>query len=163
MKMEKIKESAKRLFKDIKEYSPAAVVFLVYYLIVHFTRSAFCPLINLTGFPCAGCGLTRAFLYMAMGQFKRAAYINPMAFLIVLFLVYCGYFRYIKGTKIKGFKIFFTLLIICMLAFYAVRMYLYFPDRVPYVYTENSILARKVPGYENAVKQLIRAIRLRNL
>lgn len=159
MKMKKIKESAERLFKDIKEYSPAAVVFLVYYLFVHFTRTAFCPLINMTGFPCAGCGLTRAFLYMASGQFKRAAYINPMAFLIVLFLVYCGYFRYIKGTKIKGFKVLFSLLVISMLVFYVVRMFLYFPGRVPYVYTEDNVFSRRIPGYRNMAERLIQLIK----
>lgn len=159
MKMEKIRESAKRICKDIKEYSPAAVIFLVYYLLVHFTGNAFCPMISLTGFPCAGCGLTRAFLYMALGQFKRAAYINPMAFVIVLFLAYCGYFRYIRGTKIKGFKVLFTALVISMLVFYAVRMYLFFPGRVPYVYTEDNVFSKRIPGYRNMAKGLVQLIK----
>ncbi len=153
MNMKKAKKSFDRIVKDIKEYSPAGIVFLVYYLLIRVTGRAFCPLINLTGFPCAGCGLTRAFLYMASGDFERAAYINPMSFLILLFLVYCGYFRYIRGTAIKGFKTVFALLVACMLIFYAVRMYLYFPHRVPYVYAEGNMLSRIIPGYRSMVSR----------
>lgn len=159
MKMKKIKESGKRIYSDIKEYSPAGIVFLVYYLLIRLTKSTFCPMLGLTGFPCAGCGLTRAFLYMAKGQFARAAYINPMAFPIIAFLLYCGYFRYVRGTAIRGFKVLLALLVICMLVFYVVRMYLYFPDRIPYVYNRNNILAQRMPGYQNIAGRLIQMIK----
>lgn len=157
--MIKIKQCINRILSDIKEYFPAVLVFFVYYIIIHMIRAAFCPLINLTGFPCAGCGLTRAFLYIATGQFEKAAYMNPMSFLIILFLLYCGYFRYIRGTGIKCFKLLFTVLILSMLAFYGIRMYLYFPDRIPYVYTDRNFLGKMVPGYGNMVKKLLQIIR----
>ena len=157
--MKRVKESVRRLGKDIREYGLAGVIFLVYYLLVHLFRSAFCPLLQLTGLPCAGCGLTRAFLYLFTGQWSRAAYIQPMSFAIVAFLLYCGYFRYLKGTKIRGFTPLFVLLITAMLLFYAVRMYLYFPDRVPYVYMSDNVLAGKVPGYEKLIRQLTEIIR----
>lgn len=153
--MQKIKSIVKRIGADIKAYGPAGIVFLVYYLLVHAFRSAFCPMLALTGLPCAGCGLTRAFLDLFSGQLSRAAYIQPMAFAVLAFLLYCGCFRYIKGSKIKGFTPLFVLLIVSMLIFYAVRMYLYFPDRVPYVYMKDNILARRLPGYEVWIKRLI--------
>ena len=159
MKMKSLKESVKRLLKDVKAYGLAAVVFLGYYIIVHLMRASFCPMIHLTGLPCAGCGLTRAFLFIATGQWERAAYINPMAFLVILFALYCAYFRYYKGTKIKGFSVMFVLLISIVLIFYAVRMYLFFPDRVPYVYTRDNVFAGRIPGYEDAVYRLIRFLR----
>lgn len=158
--MKKVKECGKRICRDIKEYFPAVLVFLVYYIIVHAIRAAFCPLINFTGFPCAGCGLTRAFLYIAAGQFGKAAYVNPMSFVIIVFLIYCGYFRYIQGTKIKAFSRLFALLVICMLIFYGIRMYLYFPDRIPYVYTDRNFLSKTLPGYEDTVKKLLQMIRV---
>lgn len=157
--MKNVKGIGSRLYKDIKEYGFAGIVFLIYYLLVHLFHTAFCPMLSLTGIPCAGCGLTRAFLFMLTGQLKRAAYIQPMAFVVVLFLLYCGYFRYIKGTKIKGFRVLLTALIIVMLIFYGVRMYLYFPDRVPYVYTDNNILAKRIPGYREGIRELIQLIR----
>lgn len=157
--MKKLRESVKRLFADIRQYGPAGIVFLVYYVLVHFFRTAFCPMISVTGLPCAGCGLTRAFLYLLKGQIGRAAGIHPMCFPIIAFLIYCGYFRYVKGTKIKGFSFLFALLVAVMLIFYGVRMYLYFPDRVPYVYTSDNLLAARIPGYQKFINQLIQMIR----
>ena len=92
---------------------------------------------------------------MLRGEFARAFYIQPMAYVILIFLLYCGWFRYIKGTKIKGFKPLFAILIIAMLAFYAVRMFLYFPDRVPYVYTQDNIFASRYPMYGEFVEAFV--------
>ena len=157
--MKRLRKSVNRIFADIRQYGPAGIVFFVYYMLVHLFRTAFCPMISVTGLPCAGCGLTRAFLYLLQGQIGRAASINPMCFPIIVFLIYCGYFRYIKGTKIKWFPFLFALLLAAMLVFYAVRMYLYFPDRVPYVYTRNNVLANRVPGYQNLIDKVIQTIR----
>ena len=51
---------AKRLWKDIKGFVPVAALFGIYYLVSHRLYDAFCPLLIVTGIPCAGCGLTRA-------------------------------------------------------------------------------------------------------
>lgn len=157
--MKRLRKSVNRIFADIRQYGPAGIVFFVYYMLVHLFRTAFCPMLSVTGLPCAGCGLTRAVLYLLQGQIGRAASINPMCFPIIVFLIYCGYFRYIKGTKIKWFPFLFALLLAAMLVFYAVRMYLYFPDRVPYVYTRNNVLANRVPGYQNLIDKVIQTIR----
>lgn len=157
--MKNLREGVKRLTDDIKEYGWAGVVFLGYYLVVHVFSSAFCPMIQLTGLPCAGCGLTRAFLFLAQGQFARAAFINPMVFPIIAFLLYCGFFRYILGKKVVGFTLLFVLLVTGMLIFYGIRMYLYFPDRVPYVYAKDNVLASRVPGYEDIIQKLIQFLR----
>lgn len=157
--MKRLKEGGKRIFADIKEYGWAAIIFLGYYLVVHLMRASFCPMLHVTGLPCAGCGLTRAFLYIITGQWGRAAYINPMAFLIIVFCLYCAYFRYYKGTKIKRFSGMFVILISIVLVFYGVRMYLYFPDRIPYVYAKDNVLSSHIPGYEEAVYKIIRFLR----
>ncbi|MBR5800503.1 MAG: DUF2752 domain-containing protein [Lachnospiraceae bacterium] len=157
--MDRLKEIVGRIFADIKEYGIAGLVFLGYYALVHLMKVTFCPLLHLTGIPCAGCGLTRAFLYMLSGQFGRAFSMNPMSYLIVLFVLYCGYFRYFRGTKIKGFTQAFVLLITVMLVFYAVRMYLYFPDRIPYVYEPENVLSGRIPGYENFIHGMINKMR----
>lgn len=153
-------EIINRIRKDLKEFVWAGIVFVVYYLIVHTIYDAFCPLLVVTGIPCAGCGLTRAALYLLQGRLPQAAYINPSIFLIILFLLYCGYFRYIKGSKIKGFHVVLAILIICMLGIYICRMYLYFPERVPYVYHSNNVLAGKIPGYSDWINQIIDRMRI---
>lgn len=157
--MTKLRESAKRICADIRQYGPAGIIFLVYYEATHFFRTAFCPMLSVTGLPCAGCGLTRAFLYLLRGQVGRAANINPMCFPVAVFLIYCGYFRYVRGTRIKGFKVLFALLAAAMLIFYAVRMYLYFPDRIPYVYARDNLFADRIPGYQELMDRAIQTIR----
>lgn len=140
-----------RLFCDLKKYGPAAVIMLVLYLTLHLISPAFCYMINLTGFPCAGCGMTRAALYLITGQITRAVYLQPMIFPVAAFLLYCIFFRYIRGTGVPGFVGLMIVLAAVLLVFYGVRMYLYFPDRVPYVYTEDNLLARRIPGYREMV------------
>ncbi len=153
------KEISNRILKDVKEYGWAAAVFAVYYLIVHLMKSAFCPLLQAAGIPCAGCGLTRAFLFILRGEFAKAFYIHPMAYFIIAFLLYCGFFRYIKGSRIRGFRPAFILLIIGMLVFYCIRMYLYFPDRVPYVYMTDNALSKRIPLYGRWMNRLISVLR----
>lgn len=156
---EKMREIVSRIYKDIKEYGWAAIIFVVYYVIVHLMNTAFCPLLQITGLPCAGCGLTRAFLFMVRGELARAFYIHPMAFLILAFLLYCGFFRYIKGSRIRGFQPLFILLVSTVLIFYIIRMIMYFPDRVPYVYSADNVFSHRIPMYGEWISRLISAMR----
>lgn len=155
----RIREIINRIWNDLKGFAWVGVAFAVYYLIVHFFCGAFCPLLVLTGIPCAGCGLTRATLYLLQGQISRAAFMNPSIFLIIIFLLYCGCFRYIRGTRIKGFYAGLAILIAGMLVIYAYRMYLYFPERIPYVYFSNNVLAKMIPGYDKWVNHIIDQLR----
>ncbi|MDE6201910.1 MAG: DUF2752 domain-containing protein [Lachnospiraceae bacterium] len=157
--MTRIKKVADRVWPDMKAAGLAGAVFLVYYQIVHSVFGAFCPLLVLTGIPCAGCGLTRAALYLLQGEVARAAHINPSIFLIVIFLLYCGYFRYIRGVKVKRPGLALGLLVAGMLVVYGSRMYFYFPERAPYVYQSNNIAARWIPEYDQWVGRALSAIR----
>lgn len=145
--MEKAREIIERIEKDIRQFWVAGAAFVVYYLVMRAVFGAFCPFLIITGFPCAGCGLTRAGLYLLQGNIARAAAMNPSIFIVLLFLAYCGYYRYVRGTKIKGFSIALAVLVVTTLAVYAYRMYLYFPNRVPYVYHRENLLAKIVPWY----------------
>lgn len=156
---EKWKEIRKRIGNDIREYGWAAVVFAAYYTLIHLTNRVFCPLLQVTGLPCGGCGLTRAFLFILRGELKRAFYIQPMAYLVILFLLYCGFFRYIKGSRIRGFQPLFVVLIGVILVFYVVRMYFYFPDRAPYVYNPENILSGRIPSYSRWIRNGISILR----
>ena len=78
----------KRILRDVKETFGAGVAFLIYYLIIHSIFNAFCPFLVTTGIPCAGCGLTRAVIFLLKGQDLRAFSINQSVFLIMIFLLY---------------------------------------------------------------------------
>ena len=157
--MQKIREIINRIIADLKGFRWAFLAFLVYYLLMHAMFDVFCPMLILTGIPCAGCGLTRAFLFLLSGQVRRSININPSILLILLFLLYCGYFRYVRGRKVKGFGAALGILIVCMLAIYGYRMYLYFPDRAPYVYMDNNIAVRALPGYNEWIHHILETIR----
>ncbi len=155
-----LREAGRRIIRDIRQYIWVAAVFLIYYQILHSLYNAFCPFLIVTGIPCAGCGLTRAGLYLLRGQFVRAAFMNPSIYPTAAFLVYCGYFRYIRGEAVKGVRAAIPLLVVSMLVIYGVRMYLYFPDRAPYVYQSRNFLAEQVPGYRGWMQKLLEQIRL---
>ncbi len=149
-----IRTIAVRIWRDIKKYIWCAVALAVYYVLMHILLPASCPLILTTGFPCAGCGMTRAVWFILTGQFARAFYMNPTAFVIVLFAGYCFFCRYIKGVPVKGFVVGIILVFVLLLLAYFIRMYLYFPDRVPYVYTRGNLLEQRIPGYDDFVRQV---------
>lgn len=76
----------KRIAKDIKDFRLAFVLFAAYNIMVRKLFHAFCPQLILTGFPCAGCGLTRAVFHILTGNFERGIRLNPAAVFWILFL-----------------------------------------------------------------------------
>ena len=153
--MKKIRKIVDRIVADLNASKWAIAVFLILYLVIHRIFGAFCPMLVLTGIPCAGCGLTRAFLFLAGGQAARAVSINPSVLPMIAFLLYCGYFRYVKGEKIRYLGGALSILAVSMLVIYGYRMYLYFPDRAPYVYMEQNVAAKCIPGYKEWIRKLL--------
>jgi hypothetical protein len=47
----------------------------------------FCPFKALTGIPCPGCGMTRALLSLAKGDFQGAFHFNPFSFFLVFMVL----------------------------------------------------------------------------
>lgn len=144
----KWKQAADRVWKDVKEYKWLGLVLAVYYLLMEFIFSAFCPLVIITGFPCPGCGITRAFLCVLTGQFARAWYINPLIYGVILTALYAGVQRYLLGRKVRGFRKILCVLAILMIVVYIYRMYRYFPHRPPMSITGGSLFERFLPGYK---------------
>lgn len=152
--MKRTEKIIDRIKRDIRQFWVAGAAFIIYYIIIHAMFDAFCPLLVVTGFPCPGCGLTRAGMYLLRGDIFKAAALNPSIFFVVLFLFYCGYFRYVKGTKVRSFSLVLGVFVGMTLAVYAYRMHLYFPDKVPYVYHKKNLLAEILPWYERVVNRI---------
>lgn len=155
LSMEKVKNILSRILKDIKEYGWAVAVFVGCYVLIHCFFDAFCPLLVATGIPCAGCGLTRAFLFLCSGQFGRAMHMNPSVLPVLAFVLYFMFYRYILGKRVKGLKWCLIFLVAAMLVIYAYRMWLYFPNRAPYVYYADNIFSKYLPGYGALMKRLM--------
>lgn len=151
----KLKLAVGRLWKDILDYKELGLVLLVYYLLMEAIFSAFCPLVIITGFPCPGCGMTRALLFVLTGQFARAWNINPAIYGWIFLALYVGVQRYLLGRKAKGWKVMIGILAVVMILVYIYRMYRYFPDRPPMTFTGNSLFERMLPGYGRIVRKII--------
>lgn len=151
----KIKQAAGRLWRDLKEYKGLIPALLIYYFFVKIIFSAFCPSVIVTGFPCPGCGMTRALLFLLTGQFKRAWNINPLIYGWFLFALYAGVQRYWFGRSIKGWKAILWILAVAMIIAYIYRMYRYFPNRPPMTFTGGSLFDRVLPGYDELIRKII--------
>lgn len=137
-----------RVVADIKEYGMAFLVVVIYAAVVDLMFHAFCPLVIFCGFPCPGCGVTRATVCFFTGRWQQAWQLNPVVFPIVLAAVYFCFNRYLLGRKARGIRVLIAVIFGLLILVYCIRMYIFFPDRVPYVYTRDNVLVRFFPFYE---------------
>lgn len=131
-----------RVMADGKEYGMAAAAFLLYAGMVNQVFHALCPLVIFCGVPCPGCGVSRAAVCFLTGRWQLAWQMNPVIFPIALAAAYFCTMRYLLGRKVKGLKVLLAVIMVLLILVYCIRMYLYFPDREPYVYRESNVLAR---------------------
>lgn len=132
----------RRVWKDIKNFRAAIFIFLLYQIIARSVFHAFCPQLILTGFPCAGCGLTRAVLCILQGQFVRGLRLNPAAPLWICFLSWFFINRYVRGVYDKRTAVWLCLVCVVTFAIYVYRMRCCFPGEPPLVYYRNNILRK---------------------
>lgn len=151
----RLKQAAGRVWKDICKYKMLGIVLVVYYFVTELVFSAFCPSVIFTGFPCPGCGMTRAFLFLLTGQFARAWNINPMIYGFAVFAVYAGIQRYLLGKKVKGWKTILVVLVAALIGVYIYRMYHFFPNKPPMTFTGGSLFERLLPGYGTIIRKFI--------
>jgi hypothetical protein len=61
-------------------------------LLNHLPTVSLCPFHTVTGLPCPGCGMIRAFLSLGQLKFAQTVRFNPLAFplLILMFFYLCG-------------------------------------------------------------------------
>ena len=142
-----------RIMADVKEYGAAAVTVGIYAVTVNLVFHAFCPLVIFCGFPCPGCGVSRATVCALTGRWQQAWQLNPVVFPIILFAVYFFWNRYLLGRKAKGVKTLIVMILALLFAVYCVRMFCCFPGRVPFVYTEHNILAHIFPFYQQMLHE----------
>lgn len=144
-----------RIGTDIRRYGRGLIAAVILYFIMHRLFDAFCPSILIAGFPCPGCGTTRAMLCLLRGQAARAWALNPAAVFWMVWAVWFAVERYVMGRRPKALMWMACGILIFMILVYIMRMRLYFPDRPPYTYTGNNLFSKLLPGYNKVIRFLI--------
>ena len=120
-----MKNILKNIYNDIMHIKTFIIIFIISII---------------TGFPCPGCGMTRAFVNLLTFHFKDAFYWSPSIFLWVPLLIYGILNRYIFKCSNKIFTILLCITGIITIIIYIVRMITLYPDNAPMVYYENNIM-----------------------
>lgn len=127
---------------DIKAFYPAVIVFVMYNFVVRKIFHAYCPFLITTGFPCAGCGMTRAVFYILTGRIKRGMALNPAAPMWIVFLLWFFAERYLRGRTPKYVKAVLAMVVVITFGIYLYRMIHFFPGSPPLVFYRNNLISR---------------------
>ena len=141
----KIKSILKRVVQDIRTYCIAILLFIGFNIVVRTVFHAFCPFLIITGFPCAGCGMTRAVFCFLTGQFERGMNLNPAAPFWIVWIFLFVIDRYAYGKNSKWIKVLLGIIVSITMVIYLYRMLTQFPSY------KNNILAK----YGTFLKELL--------
>ena len=79
----------KRLRMSFVHYSTFFAIGIAYFFFIQFTGYSLpCPIHALLGIDCPGCGITRLFLALFMGDFKSAFHANQAIFIAIPVFAY---------------------------------------------------------------------------
>lgn len=132
----------RRIVSDVKQYYIAVLLLLGLNIVVRKIFHAFCPFLIVTGFPCAGCGMTRAVFHILTGNFERGMRLNPAAPLWIGWIVYFGVNRYILGKNSKWVMRLLGAVCVITFAIYLYRMLTQFPGDPPMTYYRNNMISK---------------------
>lgn len=139
-----------RLFlNDVKKQRWAILAVIACLLLLKATTGASCPMVALTGFPCPGCGLTRAGIHLMHGEVQSAFRIHPFIYGVAAYGAVFAINRYLLGRRMgKVLKGSLVLLVAAMCLFYIWRMIRYFPGDPPISYYGYNLLRRTMALFQ---------------
>lgn len=137
--MSGIKQRWEYITKKYK-YSQPLLVLLLIVAFVMLSDNA-CIFKHSLGVPCAGCGMTRAWLSFFSGNITRAFFYHPLFWLIpILIGIWLLKDRIALCGKLSNNNRAIGVLIALFLVVYGVRMWLYFPTQTPMDFNQSAIL-----------------------
>lgn len=134
------------IYNDFKKYALSALLVLLGLILLQVLFKRICPISIITGYPCPGCGITRAFFFFLTFQWNLAFSYNPTIFLwlsVIAWGIFLRYFIKDNAFKTKHKKIFIravTAVGIISIAVYIVRMNILYPNVPPMTYNTFNIL-----------------------
>lgn len=139
---QRIADGLKLLYCDIRSAKWAVMFIIAYFVILKKLFRSLCPMVLLTGFPCPGCGLTRAGVHVLRLEFAAAWRIHPFIFAFILLVLAFAAERYVRRSpRMTVTKWCGIVMIIGMILFYVWRMTHMFPDVPPMTYYRRNLLA----------------------
>ena len=133
----------KTLLKDIKSARWAIILIIAYFAFLKNYLYTICPLTLLTGYPCPGCGMTRAMFRVIRFDFTGAWEMHPFIYPIgVLFVLFCVSRYILNGKYMKYVKWFMIVIAVGMVVYYIYRMITMFPNTAPMTYYTGNYLNR---------------------
>lgn len=139
----------KRITKDIITFRwlilLVAAAFVLFFVLFHKN----CIFSLLIGYPCPGCGLTRAFICVITLHFKEAFFYNPSIYLVAVVAFYFFVCRYVLDISPKYLVPMCIAAGIISIIIYIIRMCYMYPDIEPMTYYENNLL-------QNVLKKLFK-------
>ncbi len=124
--------------------------FIIYILLSYIFHFVNCPIKLCIGYPCPGCGMTRACLSIFRFDFKSAFHYNPFVFLLP-FLLWIVIFRQRPWiSKIYNNTFFWIIILVLVVVVYVLRLLYVYPN-VPMDYYSENIL--------NKIIQFVKKIR----
>ena len=133
----------KIFLNDMKHAKWAILLVFAYFVLFRKLFITICPVVLITGFPCPGCGMTRALLRLLHFDFVGAWQMHPFVYIILIFAVWFGVRRYIMGiADTQNVWKIAAAIGIFMILFYVWRMLRYFPGDPPMSYYYGNLLFR---------------------
>lgn len=130
----------KKLSEDINRFKWLILGLIMFFLVSQFIFHRVCAVSIITGYPCPGCGTSRAFLCILKGDFYESLQYNPFAVLWILLGAWILFSRYILEKPVKWFNHVIIIIGLLIIALYIYRMIVVFPGRPPMVYYDNNVL-----------------------
>lgn len=139
---QKITEGLQLFYKDIKSARWAIMLVIAYFVFLKNVLHSLCPVVLVTGFPCPGCGLTRAAFRVLRLDLPGAYKTHPFIFAVILLAFVFAAERYVyQSRKMNVTKWCAIAVIIGMVIFYVWRMIHMFPDVPPMTYYHRNLLS----------------------
>lgn len=113
--------------KQLIFYSAIIIIFIL-------SSDNLCILKKVTGIPCPGCGMTRAYLSLLKLNIRDAFFYNPIFWTLPVIII----LMIKKPTKFINIIKYFILGLIILT--YVIRMILFFPEIAPMDYYDKSIV-----------------------
>lgn len=133
----------KILKSDIYETRAVILILALYFLFFRYVLHSICPVVLVTGYPCPGCGMTRAAFCVLRMDFESAWETHPFIFPIILLAAVFCWNRYVRGReKQPALRAWAAAVGIAMILFYIWRMYEFFPGEPPMSYYSGNLMSR---------------------